>query len=101
MSHTISIPAFVEGPKQVPYPAAFERAKKSLKALLRSLTDAKDEFVLKLGARFALTELARQVEMYARREGPFGLAPNSNHTLSWWRVLSESSDAPVLAVRRL
>ena len=93
------LPASMQGPKQVPYLAAFERAKKSLKALLRSLTDAKDEFVLGLGARFALTKLARQVEMYAQREGPFSSALSSD-TLSWWCALSESSNAHVLAVRR-
>ena len=91
------MPAPSHGPNEVPHPGAFDRAKKFLKGLLRSLSDTKNEFVLGMGAKVALIELIRQLKMYARREGPFSSAPNSD-TLSWWRALSESSDAHVLAV---
>ena len=73
---------------------------KFLKTSLRSLSDAKHEFVSEMGAMVALTELVRQLKIYARREAPFSSAPNSD-TLSWWHALSESSDARVLAVRYL
>ena len=65
--------------------------------LLRRLVEAKHEFITEMGAMVALTRLGRQLIMYARREGPFSSAPNSD-TLSWWRALSESSDANVLSV---
>lgn len=100
MGFTLTIPASSYGPNEVPYPAAFDRAKKFLKGLLRSLSDAKDKFVLEIGSLVALSELVRQLKMYARREGPFNSAPNSD-TLLWWRALSESSDAHVLAVCHL
>jgi hypothetical protein len=56
------------------------------------------EFIVNLGVKTAMKEMVRQLEMYARREGPFTSPPGSD-THSWWRALSESSDANVLAVR--
>ena len=98
VGHTVTMPAACEGPSRVPYPAAFERAKKFLKDILYNLWKAKDEFVVQLGPRVALEKLAlHQLPMYARREGPFSSPPSSD-TLSWWRALSESADADVLAV---
>jgi len=98
MGLTLTVPAPNHGPNKVPYPAAFKHMKKFLKILLRSLSDAKDEFVLEMGAMVSLTELVRQLKIYARWEAPFSSAPNAD-TLSWWRALSASSDAHVLAVR--
>lgn len=95
--HTIMVPSLQSGPNEVPYPTAFKRAKKFLKDLLQRFSAAKHEFVLKMGSWTALNELVRQLKMYARREGPFSSLPSSD-TLSWWRALSESSDANVLAV---
>ena len=100
MGLTFVIPASHNGPNEVPYPAAFERAKKCLKLLLRSISEAQDEFIHKIGGLTALTELGRQLKMYARKEGLFSSPPSSD-TLSWWRALSESLDANILAVRDL
>jgi len=97
MGFTFTVPASRNGPNEVPYPAAFERAKKFLKHLLRNLSEARDKFIHKIGALAALTELVRQLKMYARQEGPFSSPPSSD-TLSWWRALSASLDANVLAV---
>ena len=97
MGPTVTIPASSYGPKAVPYPTAFGRTKKFLKVLLRSISDAGDEFISAMGSLVALHKLVHQLEMYARREGPFSSAPNSD-TLSWWRTLSDSTDAHVLAV---
>ena len=100
MGLTLMVPASTHGPNEVLHPGAFNRAKKFLKVLLRSLSDTKNEFVSEMGSLVALKELVRQLKIYARREGPFGSTPNSD-TLSWWRALSESEDAHVLAVRYL
>ena len=100
MGSTFMVPALHNGPNEVPYPAAFERAKKFLKQLLRNLSEARDKFIHKIGALAALTELVRQLKMYARQEGPFSSPPSSD-TLSWWRALSASLDANILAVCRL
>lgn len=81
MGFTFTVPASHNGPNEVPYPAAFERAKKSLKQLLRDLSETRDGFIHKIGALTALNELVRQLKMYARQEGPFSSPPSSN-TLS-------------------
>lgn len=93
----VSPSRYLHGPNEVPYPAAFEHAKKFLKQMLHSLSDAGDEFILNMGALVVLRELIRQLKIYVRREGPFG-SPPSSATLPWWRALSESYDANVLAV---
>lgn len=97
MCLTVKVPAQCPGPNEVPFPAAAERAKKFLKDLLQKLWDARDEFVVSIGSLVALRELVRQFKLYARRDAPFNSTPSSD-TLSWWRALSSSSDANVLAV---
>lgn len=97
MGPTITVLPAHDGPNEVPYPSAFERAKQFLKGLLYKLWKAGDEFVRKIGSRNALEELIRQLKMYARQEAPFSSTPSSD-TISWWRALSESSDANVLSV---
>ena len=97
MGATLTIPASSYGPIEFPYPAALGRAKKFLKQLLRNLSAAQDEFIHEMGTLNALTELVRQLKMFARREGPFSSPPSSD-TLAWWRALSASLDANVLAV---
>jgi len=89
MGFTLTVPASNHGPNEVPYPAAFERAKTFSKMLLRRLSDGKHNFILEMGAMVAITELVCQLRMYTRLEAPFSSAPNSD-TLSWWRALSES-----------
>jgi len=100
MGHTITMPPTHSGPSalQVPYPAAFARTKEFLKVLLKPLCEAQHKFIMNIGVKKAMREMVRQLEMYARCEGPFTSPPGSD-TLSWWRALSESSDANVLAVR--
>ena len=98
MGPTIVVPCQHSGPNEVLYPAAFnEWAKKFLKMLLHNLSDAKDEFILKMGLWVALQELICQLKMYARQEALFNSCPSSD-TLSWWRTLSKSSDVNILAV---
>jgi len=100
MGHTITVPPMHSDPSppQVPYLAAFIRTKEFLKVLLKPLCAAKHEFIMNIGVKRAMKEMVRQLELYARGEGPFASPPRSD-TLSWWRALSESCDANVLAVR--
>jgi len=98
MGYTVTVPCLHPNPSSVPYPVAFVRTKEFLKVLLKPLCEAQHEFVMKIGVKKAMQEMVRQLEMYARREGPFTSPPKSD-TLSWWRALSESCDANVLAVR--
>ena len=51
------VPPSNSGPNKVPFPCAFNRVKKFLKGLLRSLSNAEDEFVRKMGSMVALKEL--------------------------------------------
>ncbi|KAF9784289.1 ribonuclease H-like domain-containing protein, partial [Thelephora terrestris] len=96
MRPTITVPAQFSGPNEVPYPAAAKRAKEFLKNLLQKLWIARDEFIVNIGSLAALRELARQFKLYARRDAPFNSTPSSD-TLSWWRALSSSSNANILA----
>jgi hypothetical protein len=76
---------------------AFVRTKEFLKALLKPVCEAQHEFIMSIGVKKSMKEMVRQLTMYARHEGPFS-SPARSDTLSWWRALSESSDANVLAV---
>jgi hypothetical protein len=99
MGHTIMVPPAQSDPSppQVPYPTAFTRTKEFLKVLLKPLCEAQHEFIMSIGVKRAMKEMVHQLEMYARHEGPF-TSPLRSDTLSWWRTLSESCDANVLAV---
>ena len=100
MGYMITVPPVRSNPNAppVPHPMAFTRTKEFLKDLLRPLCDTQHEFVMSIGVKKAMQEMVRQLRMYACREGPFASPPTSD-TLSWWRALSESYDANVLAVR--
>jgi len=100
MGYTITVPPVRSNPNTppVPHPMAFTRTKEFLKDLLRPLCDTQHEFIMSIGVKKAMQEMVRQLRMYARREGPFASLPTSD-TLSWWRALSESYDANILAVR--
>lgn len=66
MRPTITVPPLHAGPKMVPYPAAFERAKAFLKQLLQRLWATRDEYVVSIGPLVALQELVHQLQLYAR-----------------------------------
>lgn len=63
------------GAPSVPNLTAFTRTKEFLKRLLKPLCDTRHEFIIGVGVKKAMHGMVRQLELYARREGPFTSPP--------------------------
>ncbi|KAJ3919319.1 ribonuclease H-like domain-containing protein [Lentinula edodes] len=107
---TISLPVTDDVPEanEAPFPAAYRRAKKALKSILRaevemyrSIGDGASIFLLIQQAggsvQTVVQEFSPQLLAYSRKEYPFGDLMGSKSTLEWWRELLPHPKARVIA----